>query len=150
MLVSIGEANREHTRDPIVGMHNYTCNSIIAAMVLLHGQHTKADVLRFTDDLQKKLSDLENFDSHVGKFAVALRQLVQAGAPVQGRAAYNHFKATLSSFPAFEKHIDDYVTANPGLAAGGNQNVQKVVSASPSSSPLSPPLLPPPPPSTIQ
>ena len=51
MLESIGEANREHIRDPIVGMHNHTCNSIIAAMVLLHGQYTEADVLKFTDDL---------------------------------------------------------------------------------------------------
>jgi hypothetical protein len=117
VLASIGETNREHTRDPIVGMHNHTCNSIIAAMVLLHGQYTEADVLRPTDDLQKKLSDLENFDSHVGKFTATLRQLVQAGTPVQGHADYNHFKAMLSSFPAFEKHVGDYVTANPDLAA---------------------------------
>jgi hypothetical protein len=27
VLASIGEANREHTHDPIVGMHNHTRNS---------------------------------------------------------------------------------------------------------------------------
>jgi hypothetical protein len=104
MLASIGEANREHMRDPIVGMHNHTCNSIIAAMALLHGQCTEADVLRFTDDLQKKLSDLENFDSHVGKFAATLRQLVQAGTHSRPRTrSLQPFQSNVVLLPRFRK-----------------------------------------------
>jgi hypothetical protein len=53
---------------------------------------------------------------HVGKFAKTLRKLALAGTPDQAFAAHNHFKLSLSSFPAFEKHIDDYVTATPILA----------------------------------
>ena len=39
MLESIGATNREHMREPVVGMHNHTCNSIITAMTLLLIQH---------------------------------------------------------------------------------------------------------------
>jgi hypothetical protein len=115
MLESLGEANREHTRDPALGLHNHTPLAIIAVMVLFHWQYmcTESDVFQLLHDLEKELTSLDDFDSHVGKLAKTLRTLVLAGTPVQTFVAYNHFKLPLSSFPAFDKHIDDYVTATP-------------------------------------
>jgi hypothetical protein len=94
MLESLGEANREHIRDPVLGLHNHTLLTIIAAMVLLHGQYTESDVLLFLQDLETKLTSLDDFDSHVGKFAKTLRKLALAGTPAQASAACSGFPAT--------------------------------------------------------
>jgi hypothetical protein len=96
-------------------------------MVLLHGQHTESDVFQFLKDLEKKLTFLDDFDSHVGKFAKTLRKLALAGAPVQALAAYNHLKLSLSSFPAFDKHVDDHVTATPVLARRAHNGLAALV-----------------------
>jgi len=112
-LESIGETNLDAIRDANLRLHHVTANSIIVSMDTLHGTFTEADINAFLEALNAKLKSVTGFDAHNATFNKTLAKLLRAGSPVGPFAAYRSYVATLSGFPAFEKHVDNYVTATP-------------------------------------
>jgi hypothetical protein len=112
-LESIGDTNLDAIRDANLRLHHVTANSIIVSMDTLHGTFTEADINVFLEALNAKLKSVTAFDDHSATFNKTLAKLVRAGSPVGPFAAHRSHVATLSGFPAFEKHVDNYVTTTP-------------------------------------
>ena len=112
-LGSIGPTNTDACRDGNLRLHHATANFIINLMDGLHGTYTEGDINEFLEALKTKLKAVSGFDEHTAKFHKTIAKLNLAGAPVGPFAAHRTFVETLSGFPAFEKHVDNYVTAAP-------------------------------------
>ena len=56
-IESIGSVNRDAMRDPVLGLHNATANTIITAMYVLHATFAEADIDEFYIRLDVKLMD---------------------------------------------------------------------------------------------
>ena len=116
-LESIGEVNKDTIRVAITGLHGQTANSVIAAMVLLHGTYTEDDVTMFLKTLEARLTSVSDFDKHVATFRRTVAKLALAGVTTGDYTSYRTFLLTISTFPAFGTHIDACVTANRALGA---------------------------------
>jgi hypothetical protein len=116
VLASLGETNVDAIRDGNLRLHHVTANSIIVSMDGLHGTFTEADINSFLEALQTKLKSVTGFEAHASAFRKTLAQLGVAGAALGIFAAYRTFIATLSGFPAFLVHVNNYVTTEPVAA----------------------------------
>jgi hypothetical protein len=112
-LESIGDTNLDAIRDANLRLHHVTANSIIVSMDALHGTFTEADINAFLEAPNAKLKSVTAFDAHNATFNKTLAKLLRAGSPVGPFAAHRSCVATLPGFPAFEKHVDNYVTTYP-------------------------------------
>ena len=112
-LASLGTTNTDAIRDANNRLHAVTANTIIASMDVLHGTYTEADINVFLEALKTKLKSVTGFDGHTAAFRKTLTQLALAGVPTGLYAAYRTYLTTLSPFPAFIVHIDNYVTTAP-------------------------------------
>ena len=114
-IESIGSVNRDAIRDPVLGLHNATANTVITAMYLLHATFNEADIDAFYVRLDAKLMDTSSFDAHTAEFRNVLRLLNTAGVTLTGFPACRRFLATLSQFPAFGTHVSSFVQRFPDL-----------------------------------
>jgi hypothetical protein len=113
-LGSIGETNTDACRDANLRLHHATAKFIITLMNGFHGTYTEGDINDFLEALKTKLKkSASGFDDHAAKFHKTIAKLNLARAPVGPFAACRTFVETLSGFPAYEKHVDNYVTAAP-------------------------------------
>ena len=108
-LDSIGPVNRDAIRDPVLGLHAATANSVIADMVARHGMFSEADIDKFYVRLDKKLVAIDACDAHIAEFDKVLSLLALSGVPLIGFPACRRFLLTLSQFPAFAPHIASYM-----------------------------------------
>ena len=114
-LESIGPVNRDAIRDPVLGLHAATANSVIASMVAMHGLFSEADIDKFYVRLDKKLVAIEAYDAHIAEYDKVLSLLGLSGVPLTGFPAYRRFLLTLSQFPSFAPHVASYVQAYPDI-----------------------------------
>ena len=114
-IESIGSVNRDAMRDPVLGLHNATANTIITAMYVLHATFTEADIDEFYIRLDVKLMVTTAYDAHTAEFSKVLGLLNDAGVTLDGFEAYRRFLATLSQFPAFGTHVSSFVQLFPDL-----------------------------------